>query len=248
MRTLGVRLEVTKTVRELLFDGYEDRLLSFVQNLPVPNRPPFKKFGWFVERNGSHLYDGHFEIHTGQSDRTKTGQLIRWNHVNKTKYFRDDCNVVNGSVSEIYPMDMNPTGDVTFFVTDLCRPLTLKYQKPYTVHGITGSRWISDDRMLDNGRIYPPHKCFCTSKEELCPDLLPGLQNVSECKFGAPAFASNPHFYLADPAYVDAVTGIKPDRNLHEISMVLDPSTGIPLMVDAKIQINTLIQPIEGFT
>lgn len=243
-------MEVTKTVRELLFDGYDDQLLSFINKLPIPNPLPIEinKFGWFVDRNGSSTYDGHFEVRTGQSDRTKTGQLTHWNYVNKTRFLPDDCNVVNGSVGEIWPMDMDPTGDITFFVTDLCRSLTLKYKEPHTQSGISGSRWVGDDRVYDNGGRYPPNRCYCTSKDEQCPDLLPGLQNVSECKYGAPAFASNPHFYLAHPAYVNAINGIKPDKKLHETTLALEPSTGIPLMVDAKVQINTLIQPIKGFS
>ena len=60
-------------------------------------------------------------------------------------------------------------------------------------------------------------------------------------------FASFPHFYLADEAYVNALNGISPNQSKHEFSLSLEPTTGIPLDVDAKIQINTLIQPVAGF-
>lgn len=70
---------------------------------------------------------------------------------------------------------------------------------------------------------------------------------MSDCRFGAPVFASFPHFYLADEKYVDAMTGLKPEQSKHEFSLSLEPSTGIPVDVDAKIQINTLIQDIPGF-
>lgn len=70
---------------------------------------------------------------------------------------------------------------------------------------------------------------------------------MSDCRFGAPIFASFPHFYLADPAYANDLIGIKPNQSLHEFSLSLEPTTGIPLDVAAKIQINTMIQPISGF-
>lgn len=89
--------------------------------------------------------------------------------------------------------------------------------------------------------------CYCTSEPAKCPDLLKGVHNMSDCRFGAPIFASFPHFYLADPAYANDLIGIKANQSLHEFSLALEPTTGIPLDVAAKIQINTLLQPIPGF-
>ncbi|XP_055308069.1 protein croquemort isoform X3 [Sitodiplosis mosellana] len=247
MELLKVKLTVTKTVRELLFDGYSDPFLSFVKKFPVPNAPPFNKFGWFVDRNGSWTFDGHFEMRTGQADMEKMGTLTKWNYVKKTKFYHDECSEVSGTSGELWPMDMNATADISLFVTDLCRPLTLAYQQQHTRFGVTGSRWVGDSRVFDNGQNYPPNSCYCTGARESCPDLLRGVHNMSDCRFGAPVFASFPHFYLADEAYVNAVTGLSPDQSKHEFSLSLEPTTGIPLDVDAKIQINTLIQPISGF-
>lgn len=48
LKQFGETLFVTKTVRELLFDGYDDALLSFVANLNISAiNIPFDKFGWF---------------------------------------------------------------------------------------------------------------------------------------------------------------------------------------------------------
>lgn len=70
---------------------------------------------------------------------------------------------------------------------------------------------------------------------------------MSDCRYGAPIFASFPHFYLANASYLNAVTGLSPNQSKHEFAISLEPITGIPLDVDAKLQINTLIQPISGF-
>lgn len=247
MELMKVELAVTKPVGQLLFDGYSDPFLTFVKKLPVKAAPPFNKFGWFVDRNNSWSYDGHFEMLSGQKDISTMGTLTNWNYEHKTKFYHDKCSEVSGTSGELWPMNMNATGDISLFVTDLCRPLNLGYQEQHTRFGVTGSRWVGDYRTFDNGQAYPPNSCYCTGEPSKCPDLLKGVHNMSDCRFGAPIFASFPHFYLGDEAYVDALTGLKPDQSKHEFSLSLEPSTGIPIDVDAKIQINTLIQPIRGF-
>lgn len=245
IKRYGGSLVIQKTVQELLFDGYDDPLLDFLKKLNKFN-VPFQKFGWFAERNLSATYDGYFEINTGQRDIRSMGLLNHWNYNNVTKYYHGDCSKVKGSAGELWPVDMNATGDITVFVTDVCRPLTLAYANDYETYGVVGSKWIGDYRVFDNGQLYPPNSCYCTGDKSSCPDLLPGVQNISDCRFGAPVFVSFPHFYLADPSYVNAVDGIRPQASLHEFSLALEPKTGIPLDVAARLQINILLQPIPG--
>lgn len=65
-------------------------------------------------------------------------------------------------------------------------------------------------------------------------------------RFGAPAFISYPHFYLADSSYREGIEGMHPNKTLHQFSISLEPHTGIPLQVNAEMQINIYIEPIEG--
>lgn len=188
MELMNVKLTATKPVGELLFDGYSDPFLSIVKKLPVQNTPPFNKFGWFVDRNGSWAYDGHFEMRTGQADMEKMGALTQWNYVKKSRFYHDECSEISGTSGELWPMDMNATADISLFVTDLCRPLTLAYQQQHTRFGVTGSRWVGDSRVFDNGQNYPPNSCYCTGAREACPDLLKGVHNMSDCRFGAPGW------------------------------------------------------------
>lgn len=146
MDTMKVQLTATRTVRELLFDGYSDAFLDLINKIPVGKKPPFTKFGYFVDRNGSWTYDGHFEIRSGQADISKMGLLTKWNYVNKTKFYHGECSKVSGTSGELWPMDMNPKGDISLYISDLCRPLTLSYQQPHTRFGVTGSRWVSNRR------------------------------------------------------------------------------------------------------
>lgn len=75
---------------------------------------------------------------------------------------------------------------------------------------------MGDNRVFDNGQTYTPNSCYCTGAS--CPDLLKGVHNMSDCRFGAPVFASFPHFYLADSAYVRALEGMNPDQSKHEVN------------------------------
>ncbi|XP_059617325.1 protein croquemort-like [Phlebotomus argentipes] len=247
----GARMTITRTVRELLFDGYDDPILDFVRKLNISGFViPFKKVGWFVERNQSATHDGHFSIFTGDDDMAKLGVMEHWNYVNHTQYYRDQCGAVTGTTGEIWPplpADQSEV-DIAMFTPDICRTITLKYDRPVEKLGLSGNRWVADERVLDNGWKYPPAACYCTADPSACPDLLPGVLNVSSCQFGAPAFMSFPHFYLADSSYSDAIAGLNASREEHEFYMALQPQTGIPLDIRGQLQLNLMMTPDEHFS
>lgn len=72
---------------ELLFDGYDDPLLSLGTQLPEGIFPPFDKFAWFYQRNNSDYYDGVFSVFTGGDDIVKLGDMDMWNFTRRTEYF-----------------------------------------------------------------------------------------------------------------------------------------------------------------
>ncbi|KAJ8669647.1 hypothetical protein QAD02_000906, partial [Eretmocerus hayati] len=79
--------------------------------------------------------------------------------------------------------------------------------------------------------------CYCNGE---CTPM--GLMNVSSCRYGAPGFISLPHFLNGDPSLVDAVVGIKPEKEKHGFDIILEPTTGVPLKIAARLQINLLLQ------
>ena len=50
---IGTEPFITKPVRELLFDGYDDMLLSIASWLGPKSDIPMDKFGWFYKVNGN---------------------------------------------------------------------------------------------------------------------------------------------------------------------------------------------------
>ncbi|XP_059480400.1 protein croquemort-like isoform X2 [Neocloeon triangulifer] len=232
---------VTKKVREYLFEGYEDPLISLADTLPALAQIdiPFDRFGWFYKRNNSDEYDGFFNMDTGADDLNKVGRLRNWNYVNRTNYFPSTCGMVNGSAGELWPPGQTKT-NISMFSPDLCRSLTFGYTEDVDVHGVSGYRYSGGRNIVDNGTVDADNWCFCNG------DCLPiGVVNASSCRYGAPAFVSYPHYLMADPFYTSLINGMSPEKEKHQFYVVLEPTTGIPLDVAARFQINILLQPSQ---
>lgn len=234
MRMVDQKLVVTKTVNELLFEGYNDTMLNIARKLNV-TEIPFTKFGWFVDRNGTASYDGTFNMLTGASDLSDLGILKEWNFNNKVSYYPGECGIVKGTNGDLWP-PLTDNKTISFFVSDICTSLTATYNNTIVHEGLTGVRYTSNDLILDNGSKVPSRRCYCEG--ECVPS---GALNISLCKWGAPAFISLPHFYLADPSYRENIIGMNPDREKHELSIALEPKTGVPLKVNAQLQLNLLV-------
>lgn len=237
-------------VRDILFEGAEDRLLAGLLALAeaVPELtegldiPQWDGFAYFIERNTSAEYDGIFRMNTGTDMWTNTGEMRTWNGEPIVPHYRGLCGRVRGSTGAVNaPMTsaqaINPP-DFNLFITDLCKAITLRPDGDFVLNGLEGKLWVGDSRVFDNGHNFPETECQCTASVDQCPVLAPGLQDVSGCKSGSPLAVSFPHFYLADPSYVNAVTGLSPMRQAHEFRYAIHPFSGIPMTVNGRLQYN----------
>lgn len=233
----------TRTVDELLFTGYEDKILNIISKLKIKGlNVPFSKFGWFYSRNESESYDGNFTMYTGKTGIDLVGVMDLWNGRPYTDDYNGYCALVNGTSGELWPPVKNYQ-QVSIFSPDICSSIPIEYKDTEVVHGVTGKRFIGTDFAFDNGTKYPGQACF--HGEKVVPS---GTRDISKCRFGAPAFVSYPHFYLADPSYVEAVKGMHPNKTDHEMSMSLEPSTGLPLHAQAQLQISLFIDSIPSMS
>lgn len=235
MRIIKQKLIITKTVNQLLFEGYDDLMLRIARKMNF-TEIPFDKFAWFYGRNGSAPYDGTFNMFTGESNLLDLGIVVQWNYNSMVSYYPGECGRVKGTNGDLWPpLPDNKT--VSFFVSDICTSLSAAYENTTVYEGLTGVRYISDDTIFDNGTKVPSRRCYCDG------DCIPsGALNISSCKWGAPAFLSLPHFYLADPSYIENIDGMKPNKEKHELSIAIEPKTGVPLNVNAQLQLNLLVQ------
>lgn len=237
------KLFVKRNVSQLLFDGYPDPILKQTKYLPASMVPvKMDKIGYFYPRNGSDWFDGVFNMHTGEDDLSKLGQIAQWNFTADLPYFPGQCGEVRGAGDFFSP---GQTDDyVELFSNDLKRPLRLDFVDKDVQHGIHGNIYKLSKNYFANKTEYPPNWCFNPGNE-----IPSGLFNASSANYGAPIFMSQPHFYQADPYYMDQIeSGLNPKQDLHESVFFVEPTTGLPVSVIARFQVNLLIEPFSQVT
>lgn len=77
----------------------------------------------------------------------------------------------------------------------------------------------------------PDNACFCTKgnlEHPLCKT--DGILDISTCKKGAPIVISAPHFYKGSPELHNVVKGLKPNKDLHETFLAIEPVSNINLL------------------
>lgn len=216
-------IHVVKNVREILFEGYYDPLLTY-GNLFDSSNAKFDSVGFFIKRNGSDELGGTYEVHTGAGDMSQFDQVIKYNDLTEFPYNRGECRRLKGSAGEFFPPRSPTDKPLYLFTPDMCRSFPYDYEKDIIHRDIRGNRFAAGLRAIDNGTLYPENKCY--------PQGMPsGVMNISVCNFDQPMFISYPHFYLADPSYLEAVEGLSPNKEKHESYITLEPKTGITLEV-----------------
>ena len=94
------------------------------------------------------------------------------------------------------------------------------------------------------------NKCYCM-KEEGFDCFKSGVLNMAPCKTrpdlpkGAPIALSYPHFYQADPQYLNAVEGLRPNKEKHQFYVDISPEFGFPLAIRPRFQLNVVIKRDE---
>ncbi|XP_040203294.1 scavenger receptor class B member 1 isoform X1 [Rana temporaria] len=235
--TFGQEAFINRTVKDLLW-GYNEPFLDFV-NAILPGKLPFKgKFGLFAEFNNTN--SGIFTVNTGVEDISQVQMVDAWNGLTEVNFWNSEqANMINGTAGQMWPPFRTPDQPLEFYSPDACRSLTLVYDKEDSYRGIPTYRYTAPNYLFANGSDYPPNEGFC-------PCTASGVMNVSACRSGAPLFLSFPHFYNADPGYVDAVDGLHPSEELHSLFLDLHPLTGIPMNCSIKMQLSLLTMSVGG--
>lgn len=145
-------LFVTKTVGQLMFEGYEDELLNITASLNVSDfKVPFDKFGWFYPRNNSPTYDGVFNMHTGTDNIHLLGIMDAWNYEQNPPYYDGQCSRITGSTGELFP-PMEDVDRIGLFAPEICSSIELvKSENSVSNYGLESYKFYGDDSAFDNG-------------------------------------------------------------------------------------------------
>ncbi|RWS00025.1 protein croquemort-like protein, partial [Dinothrombium tinctorium] len=227
------------TAGELLFDGYNDPIISFARKIHLD--VPYDKFGWFYGSNNT-ANDGKFRIFTGVSNLATIGKMYEWNDKTKLRDWRGNCNeFTDATTGEIFaPFTTEPRKFVKLFVGEICRPLKLYFAGIHSIYGVKVHRYEITKSTFDY--TLEENKCYCPANG-ICPAN--GLANSSTCKFGAPVGVSMPHFLFAANDYFENLDGLEPDPELHNFFIDIEPTLGVPLRIAVRMQINVLLERNE---
>jgi scavenger receptor class B protein 1 len=140
---------------------------------------------------------------------------------------------------------MEHQGDKQYvFNNDLCRTLELTVSNmSVNVNGVQGIEYKVDELFLANSTTNPKNSCFDKGNQSL-PN---GVFNASACRFGAPIYMSQPHFYQADPYYASLLAkgSVQPNKTAHETVFIFEPVSGVAMKVLARFQVNIKMDKIK---
>ncbi|XP_037084249.1 protein croquemort-like [Pollicipes pollicipes] len=228
---VGSQVFVTKTVRELLFDGYDDPLADAIAAL---RHQSAQSIGWKVGQNNSHFFDGIMNMDTG-ADISHKGDIRFLNYSDTSRSFTNSCGMLNGSAGSLFSGRLQPDF-VQVYVSNLCRSLKLPYEKEVSTGGLDVNRYAATEMLFGSPEVNPDNWCNCHGQ---CPPS--GLLDMSNC---APlnAFASLPHMLFVEPGIVNQTEGQHPGEDGHVLYLDIEPRTGTPVSSRLRLQNNLLLQ------
>ncbi|XP_055836427.1 protein croquemort-like [Episyrphus balteatus] len=246
LNTNGGTLTWTKTAEEWLFKGFYDQFLDFALKLNRPDVPVESAyFALFLDRNGTKDYEGTYTVHTGQGDLSKMGELTHWNGSDHTGYYEGECGKVNGSTGDLWVPNRPRDQAISMFIPDTCRYINLFAGENKRKMGIDAIKYGTNEMTFDSGEVYPNMKCFCPKESDHCQKT--GVIDLGPCTQGSPMYMSHAHFYLADPSYRANITGMAPDPEKHTFTILMEPTLGVPLEVNADVMISLRIRRDNSF-
>ncbi|XP_046980078.1 scavenger receptor class B member 1 [Schistocerca americana] len=241
-RALNIVLRVWKqkpfvhvTAQELMF-GYDDPFTKIASKVFPRGQRPNAKMGLLLTRNGT--LDEVSTIYTGHTTMKEFGLINRLNGLDHLPYWPEaPCNSISASEGSFFPPRYFTGADVVHvYDKDLCRVLPLRFTHMTAKDGIEAGYYVPPDDVFEAPDKKPDNRCFCPASDGSCPPR--GLQNISPCQYSAPVYLSFPHFYKADPSLLEAVVGLKPEKDKHETFFKIQPKLGVPVEGEVRVQLN----------
>ncbi|XP_076331595.1 platelet glycoprotein 4-like isoform X2 [Tachypleus tridentatus] len=243
-------LIIKRMVQQILFHGYEVRLLKDLSRLvqpfvKLPHLLPNNTFGLFYGKNDT--TSGVFSVFTGIGDSSKFTVVNTWKNKKFLPYWGSKyCNMINGTDGGQFPPHVDKKDVLYVFSTDLCRSLYLEYEREVNILGIKAYRFTTPAKLFANPRTNPDNQCFCKDDKKC---LHAGAIDLTTCKNGAPVVASAPHFYQGSKEYIEGVVGLNPVKEQHQTFLDIEPMTGLVLNARKRIQLSLNVKrtpPIES--
>jgi scavenger receptor class B protein 1 len=196
-------------------------------------------------------------IHHGMADLSKKGWVKEFDDSPTMNWWQEgsECDQLGGFDGATLPPGLDQQDSIQMFISLMCRKLDLVFEKEVLYqNSLVANRYVPPLNAMgshldsDPNRRNEKNSCFCVDG---FPCMKSGLLHMGPCKrtpslpTGAPMALSYPHFYQADPHYLNAVDGLSPDKEQHEFYLDLNPELGIPLAIRPRFQLNLIINRDE---
>ncbi|CAD5222398.1 unnamed protein product [Bursaphelenchus xylophilus] len=253
LRAQKEKIFITATVGGLLFEGYEDPLISKICNSNPMVRAFCRaqkiplKVGLFYGKNGTE--DGLYEIGSGTGDISELSKVFTFNRKNHTDaYYGPKAQQIKGTDGQMFPPGINSRDSyfLDLFVGPLCRSIELERTGSRNYEGVWvytygPSRNMHDiDLQRGLGFCNPNSPRYFNNtyiQEKGCAPM--GIMDVSSCMPGNPRiYISQPHFYGSHPAVHDAIDGLAPISDNDKTEIGIEPATSAVVYADQRTQLN----------
>ncbi|XP_058812282.1 scavenger receptor class B member 1-like [Topomyia yanbarensis] len=167
--------------------------------------------------------------------------LAHWGYVGKDHWDAErrntPCNTLQGSYDgTVFPRNISKTEIFRVYRKAFCRTLPIAFERQGEHDGIEAYWFSIKENAFESSLDDPYSSCYCRNGK--C--LPKGLGDLSPCWYNIPVAVSLPHFYKGDPTLVEAVDGLKPDKEKHDAIIIMQPQLGIPMKASIRVQINLL--------
>lgn len=152
----------------------------------------------------------------GVKDVQDLGRIVEIDgEVEEEAWDGDECNQFRGTDGLIFPPFGKKENPVLVHEKLVCRTFAIPFERKTNYRGIPVHMFTYD---LGDVANTESERCYCRSEDE-CP--LKGTLDMFPC-IGVPITLSMPHFYNADPSLLEAVEGLSPNKNSHEIFIKME--------------------------
>jgi len=213
------------------------------------------KCQWGLFRDRNVTLRKPLKIQHGVADLSKKGWVEEFDSSTSLNWWKpgSECDKVGGQDSSTLPPGWEKTQSMDMFISLMCRRIKLEYEKDTKHQGLTSYRFIPPPNAMGShedtnpSSNNPDNACYCL-KEEGFSCFKSGVFNMEPCKrtdalpLGAPIALSYPHFYQADPSFLEAVEGLSPNKEEHQFYVDVLPEFGFPLAIRPRFQLNAIIR------
>jgi lysosome membrane protein 2 len=252
-RLRGESAFITTTVGELLFEGYDDPLISAICNHTIMRSicatlgvPP--RIGLFYGQNNTD--DGVYKIHTGLGSVKDIGHVYSWNNMttlNTTYWYGQGARMINGTDGQLFKPDLEVNQPLHIFVGQICRTVAMDHKGYATFEDVPSYRYGPSRSMNDIqlerslGFCNPASPIFFQDsyiQEKGCSP--PGILDASSCLPSSPRiYISQPHFLNSPPPIREALVGLKePSESSDSTFVDIEPKSGVVVQAKRRSQIN----------